>query len=229
MLIGDGAGRTVITGNRSNITKHGTPCSATVSAQGSGFMARDLTIENTAGPKANQAVAFLSNSNRSVLFRCEIKGYQDTLLAENHLQFYRDCEISGTIDIVFGDASAVFQNCVILARRPLGGQDNIITAQGRNGADSPTGFSFQGCNPRRPQGRGDLSISAARGGITYSRVRGLHADRATWTRSCTPQGGSRGRRTSSTSPSHAPFSTASTTTLGPERTCKTIYWERCLS
>jgi pectinesterase len=31
MLLGDGAGRTVITGNRSNKSKHGTPCTATVS------------------------------------------------------------------------------------------------------------------------------------------------------------------------------------------------------
>jgi pectinesterase len=115
-------------------------------AQGSGFIARDLTIENTAGPEAEQAVALLSNSNHSVVFRCEIKGYQDTLLAENHLQFYRDCQISGTIDVVFGDATAVFQNCVILLRRPLESQHNIITAQGRKAANGRTGFSFQGCN-----------------------------------------------------------------------------------
>jgi pectinesterase len=47
-------------------------------------------------------VTLLSNSNHSVVFRCEIKVYQDTLLAENHLQFHRDCEISGTISVVFG-------------------------------------------------------------------------------------------------------------------------------
>ncbi|KAK3165610.1 hypothetical protein QOZ80_1AG0035440 [Eleusine coracana subsp. coracana] len=145
MLVGDGAGQTIITGNRSNMSNHGTRCTATVSAQGSGFIARELTIENTAGPMAKQAVALLSNSNHSVVFRCEIKGYQDTLLAENHLQFYRDCEISGSIDIVFGDAAAVFQNCTILARRPPEGRHNIITAQGRSVADVPTGFSFQGC------------------------------------------------------------------------------------
>jgi pectinesterase len=71
-------------------------------AQGSGFIGRDLTFENTAGPEAQQAVTLLSNSNHSVVFRCEIKVYQDTLLAENHLQFHRDCEISGTISVVFG-------------------------------------------------------------------------------------------------------------------------------
>ncbi|GJN17555.1 hypothetical protein PR202_gb04633 [Eleusine coracana subsp. coracana] len=49
-----------------------------------------------------QAVALLSNSsNHSVVFfRCEIKGYQDTLLAENHLQFYRDCWVPWDKNVV---------------------------------------------------------------------------------------------------------------------------------
>ncbi|GJN17548.1 hypothetical protein PR202_gb04625 [Eleusine coracana subsp. coracana] len=136
MLVGDGAGQTIITGNRSNMSNHGTPCTATVSAQGSGFIARELTIENTAGPTAKQAVALLSNSNHSVVFRCEIKGYQDTLLAENHLQFYRDCEVSGTIDIVFGDAA---QRCSRTVPSWRAVHPKTVTTSSRpRGAASPT-------------------------------------------------------------------------------------------
>ena len=107
-----------------------------------------MTIENTAGPEAKQAVALLSNSNKSVFYRCQILGFQDTLLAENFLQFYKECEIAGTVDFIWGAAAAVFQDCVLVARRPGIMQQNVLTGQGRNGVDSASGFTFQGCNAR---------------------------------------------------------------------------------
>lgn len=88
----------------------------------------------------------MSMSDNSVVYRCAIKGYQDTLYAKFGKQFYCECHISGTVDFIFGDATAVFQKCTILARLPLPGQKNTITAQGRNKADGATGFSFQFCD-----------------------------------------------------------------------------------
>lgn len=114
---------------------------------GRGFIARDLRVENTAGPRKElgQAVALLSNSDQSVVFRCALRGYQDTLYAELGRQFYRECKISGTVDFIFGDAAAVFQNCDILARLPIQGQQNTLTAEGRDKPDSNGGFCFQSC------------------------------------------------------------------------------------
>jgi pectin methylesterase-like acyl-CoA thioesterase len=40
-----------------------------------GFMARDLTIANTAGPDAHQAVAFRSTGDRTVLDGVELLGH----------------------------------------------------------------------------------------------------------------------------------------------------------
>lgn len=114
--------------------------------KGQGFIARDITFENTAGPQKHQAVAFRSDSDLSVLFRCAIRGYQDTLYAHSLRQFYSDCIITGTVDFIFGDAAAVFQNCTILGRKGLSNQKNTITAQGRKDGDEPTGFSIQFCN-----------------------------------------------------------------------------------
>nr|CAB3466340.1 unnamed protein product [Digitaria exilis] len=48
-LIGDGMGRTVISGNQSMHTGHGMLQSAILTVSGDGFMARDLTLQNTAG------------------------------------------------------------------------------------------------------------------------------------------------------------------------------------
>ncbi|KAK2992576.1 hypothetical protein RJ640_009186, partial [Escallonia rubra] len=146
MMVGDGTDVTVISGNRNFIDGWTTYRSATFAVKGRGFIARDLTFENTAGPQKHQAVAFRSDSDLSVLFRCAIRGYQDTLYAHSQRQFYRECQITGTVDFIFGDGTVVFQNCQILARKGLPSQKNTITAQGRKEPTEPSGFAFQFSN-----------------------------------------------------------------------------------
>ncbi|KAJ6715015.1 PECTINESTERASE [Salix viminalis] len=36
----------------------------------------------------------------SVLFRCAFHGFQDTLYTHSNRQFYRDCDITGTVDFI---------------------------------------------------------------------------------------------------------------------------------
>ncbi|KAG9459757.1 hypothetical protein H6P81_004265 [Aristolochia fimbriata] len=146
MMIGDGTGVTVISGNRNFIDGWTTFRSATFAVSGRGFIARDMTFENTAGPEKHQAVALRSDSDLSVIYRCGIHGYQDTLYAHSLRQFYRECHITGTVDFIFGNGAVVFQNCLIQARKPLPNQKNSITAQGRKEPEQNTGFAFQFCN-----------------------------------------------------------------------------------
>jgi pectinesterase len=112
------------------------------------FIARDITFQNTAGPHKGQAVALRSASDLSVFYRCAISGYQDTLMTHAQRQFYRQCYIYGTVDFIFGNAAVVFQNCNIFARKPLDGQANMITAQGRGDPFQNTGISFHNCQIR---------------------------------------------------------------------------------
>ena len=107
---------------------------------GDGFIARDMTFQNTAGPQKGQAVALRSDSALSVFYRCSFKGYQDTLYVHSGSQFYRECDVYGTVDFIFGDATAVFQNCNIYVRRPMSGQVNTVTAQGRSSLDLEIGI-----------------------------------------------------------------------------------------
>lgn len=109
---------------------------------GDGFWARDMTFENTAGPQKHQAVALRVSSDLSVFYRCSFKGYQDTLFTLSLRQFYRDCHIYGTIDYIFGDGAAVFQNCDIFVKRPMHHQSNMVTAQGRDNPHETTGISI---------------------------------------------------------------------------------------
>jgi len=91
---------------------------------GKGFMAQDLTIQNI--PEGLQAVALLSRSHFSLVYRCSIEGYQDTLDADTGDQMYLETDIHGTVDFVFGYARAAFLGCRLLVRS--------------------SGFEFQNCS-----------------------------------------------------------------------------------
>ncbi|ONK75096.1 uncharacterized protein A4U43_C03F13280 [Asparagus officinalis] len=118
---------------------------ADAAVEGDLFLARDLTIENTAGPSKGQAVALRVKANFSAFYNCDILGYQDTLYAFHGRQFYRNCLIRGTVDFIFGNAAVVFQDCDIQVRQPNPGQENMVTAQGRNDPDEPTAISIHRC------------------------------------------------------------------------------------
>ncbi|KAH9292769.1 hypothetical protein KI387_042046, partial [Taxus chinensis] len=117
MMIGDGMGRTVVSGNRNVPEDLSLFSSATFAVWGDGFVAKGMTIANTAGPQKFQAVALLVVSDMAVFYRCAIKGYQDTLFLHSNRQFFRECHISGTIDFIFGNSAVVIQNSVILVRK----------------------------------------------------------------------------------------------------------------
>ncbi|KAH1068405.1 hypothetical protein GLYMA_03G029000v4 [Glycine max] len=141
MLVGDGIGKTIITSSKSVGGGTTTFRSATVAVVGDGFITQDITFRNTAGATNHQAVALRSGSDLSVFYRCSFEGYQDTLYVYSDRQFYRECDIYGTVDFIFGNAAVVFQNCNIYARNPPN-KVNTITAQGRTDPNQNTGISI---------------------------------------------------------------------------------------
>ncbi|CAG7879074.1 unnamed protein product, partial [Brassica rapa] len=150
VFVGDGMGKTVITGSLNagmpGMTTYNT---ATVGVVGDGFMARDITFQNSAGPDAHQAVAFRSDSDFSLLENCEFLGNQDTLYAHGLRQFYKSCRIQGNVDFIFGNSASVFQDSEILIAprqvNPEKGEKNAVTAQGRIDPSQSTGFVFLNC------------------------------------------------------------------------------------
>ncbi|KAL7147544.1 hypothetical protein ABFS83_06G114400 [Erythranthe nasuta] len=146
MMVGDGKNATVVSGSLNVVDGTPTFQSATFAVFGKGFIARDMGFRNTAGAAKHQAVALISTADFSIFHRCSMDAFQDTLYPHSNRQFYRECDIYGTIDYIFGNSAVVFQNCNILSRKPLPNQQNTITAQGKFDPNQNTGISIQSCN-----------------------------------------------------------------------------------
>ncbi|KAE9618799.1 hypothetical protein Lal_00047568 [Lupinus albus] len=145
VFVGDGIGKTVVKSSRNVVDGWTTFQSATVAVVGQGFIAKGITFENSAGPDKHQAVALRSGADFSVFYKCSFIGYQDTLYVHSLRQFYRECDIYGTVDFIFGNAAVVFQNCNLYARKPNENQQNLFTAQGREDPNQNTGISILNC------------------------------------------------------------------------------------
>ncbi|PON79342.1 Glycoside hydrolase [Trema orientale] len=169
-LLGDGINQTIITGNRSVGDNSTTFNSATLAVTGQGFLGVDLTVQNTAGPSKGQAVALRNGADKSTFYRCSFEAYQDTLYAHSQTQFYRECDIYGTVDFIFGNAAVVFQNCNIKPRLPLPGQFNAITAQGRTDPNQNTGTSIHNCNIVPSPDLAAANANATAGNGTFART-----------------------------------------------------------
>lgn len=123
-MIGENTHKTILTyddyaqkKNRFGEEK-GTSGSASFYLYAPDFEANHITFENSAGP-VGQAVAILVKGDRAIFRDCRFLGFQDTLYAygqqngSQSRQYYEDCYIEGTVDFIFGWATAVFEGCTI--------------------------------------------------------------------------------------------------------------------
>ncbi|CAH9077065.1 unnamed protein product [Cuscuta europaea] len=144
-IYGVGSKKTIVTGSKNYVDGVSTYQTATFAVMGDGFLGQSIGFRNTAGPEKHQAVALRVQADRAIFLSCRMEAYQDTLYVQAHRQFYRGCYITGTVDFIFGNAAAVFQNCMIYARKPMENQQNIVTAQGRTDKRQTTGIVLQNC------------------------------------------------------------------------------------
>ena len=94
---------------------------------------RHCTVENTAGPDFGQAIALYLDGDDIVVEDCILRGYQDTLFLAplppepfekdgfigpkefdercRRTFVFRRCLIEGSIDFIFGGATALFEEC----------------------------------------------------------------------------------------------------------------------
>ncbi|KAA0055287.1 putative pectinesterase/pectinesterase inhibitor 41 [Cucumis melo var. makuwa] len=142
-LIGDNALTTIIVDDRSNARGFKTSDSATLTVNGDNFIAKSLTFENSAGPQNGQAVAVLDQARFTAYHKCRFLGFQDTLYVGGKSHFFKECDVYGTVDFIFGNGLTMFQDCNIYAREP--NRPITVTAQSKEQLHEESGFSFQNC------------------------------------------------------------------------------------
>jgi pectin methylesterase-like acyl-CoA thioesterase len=151
-FLGKDAASTIITAGMSAKAAGGTFLRSTVDVEADGFEAENITFENTFGV-GSQAVALSVHSDRAVLRNCRLLGWQDTLYAAYGRQYYKDCYIAGHVDFIFGNATAVFDDCEI---HSLGA--GYLTAHSRTTPEQTTGYVFRRCRlTGENTGKGGLS------------------------------------------------------------------------
>ncbi len=153
-------------------SKRGTFRSYTAFFGGGYVTVRDMTIKNSAGDGSvvGQAVAVYADADRCFFERVKMTACQDTLFCaplpratrqpkgfmgpraytERRLtkQYYKDCQISGDVDFIFGGADAVFDNCVITCnKRNKPGEERAINGYvtATCGRKEDLGFVFRSC------------------------------------------------------------------------------------
>ena len=142
-FIGTDVQKTVLTFNISNKDAGSTSAAYATFIGGHDFYAENITFENSFGMPSSaggQAVAVLAEADRVVFKHCRFLAWQDTLYAKNGRQYYVDSYIEGSVDFIFGQAAAFFENCEIHSKA-----DGYLTAPMRFAADEPAGLVFNKC------------------------------------------------------------------------------------
>lgn len=140
-LEGESRSGVVITnGDYAQLNNMGTSGSYTVRIDGNNITLKNLTVENSAG-QVGQAVALHTTGDKIHIIECDILGNQDTLYASgrNSRALLDNCYIEGTVDFIFGAATALFRNCHIHAK-----SDSYLTAAS-TAKDNPVGYVFHKC------------------------------------------------------------------------------------
>ncbi len=137
-------------------TAIGTSGSASVTIKANDISMENITIENSFGV-GSQAVALLAQGQRLQFRNCRLLGNQDTLYTHSGTQYYRNCHIQGTVDFIFGAATAVFENNTI---HSVGG-GSALTAPSTE-QTVPYGLVFLG-------GKVTAASSVAKGSVALGR------------------------------------------------------------
>jgi len=143
----------------------GTFRTATLMINGRDIVVQGLTVKNTAGPgeQVGQAVAVYLEGTDIYFADCCFDAYQDTLCLgplpahtkegnplispwlkkcyPQQNRFFIDCEINGTVDMIFGGGNAYFDHCQLHCKQTM--QNNYLTAAAT--APAAKGFVFENC------------------------------------------------------------------------------------
>jgi pectin methylesterase-like acyl-CoA thioesterase len=147
-LVGESAANTIISYGYCKDTNpdKSTAGSATAFLAANDFVAENITFENSYDYNKEknsnkQAVAAEPMGDRQVYINCRFTGYQDTLYVRAGRQYFKNCYINGHTDFIFGEGTAVFDNCEIYSRYKSGASLSAASTL----ASTSYGLTFISC------------------------------------------------------------------------------------
>ncbi|MFV0365491.1 MAG: pectinesterase family protein [Mangrovibacterium sp.] len=156
-LIGEDPKNTIITFGdyfkSINLGRNSTFRTYTLKVESNDVRIENLSIINSAG-KVGQAVALHLEGDRCVIKNCRLLGNQDTLYAdgEGSRQYFSQCYIEGTTDFIFGQATALFDDCELHSK-----SDSYVTAASSIKGQA-YGFVFRHCTLTAQSGVKNCSL-----------------------------------------------------------------------
>ena len=143
-LDGDDAASTILTWAdysgqpNTDVYTEGVTTTASVWIEGKHFTARNLTFANSADARV-PATAAAVIGGKARFFDCRFVGYQDTLEVMYREQYFKRCYIEGAVDIIFGNSTAVFDQCTIFCT------DSGFVTAAATPETSEYGYVFRHC------------------------------------------------------------------------------------
>ena len=145
-LIGQSQSGVIITGDRRSGTGgYTTSTCQTVEIMADNFYCENMTMQNTAGVNAGQAVALKVYADKAVFKNIKLIGYQDTHLTSNtgsDRQYYLNCDIRGSVDFIFGNGVCFFENTLLYVQDRS--TANVIVAPSTTTGNA-YGYVFNNC------------------------------------------------------------------------------------
>lgn len=171
-LVGENREKTIITFEdhftKIDLGRNSTFFTSTVLVEANDVLLKNLTIANASGD-VGQAIALSVTSTRVAVVNCRLLGNQDTLYASGiGKQLYKDCYMEGTVDFIFGSATAWFENCELHSK----GDSFVTAASTPKGAEF--GFVFNKC--RLTASEKATKVYLGRPWRIYARTVFLNAD-----------------------------------------------------
>lgn len=172
-IIGESVKETIVTWNdyfdKVNRGRNSTFYTYTFKVEADDFILENMTVENSSGP-VGQAIALHLEGDQCVIRNCRLLGFQDTVYAtgrSSHMLFVNSY-IEGTTDFIFGEATVLFDHCVLHCK-----SDSYITAASTP-AENPFGFVFKNCVLSAAQGV--TNVFLGRPWRIYARVAFLNCE-----------------------------------------------------
>jgi pectinesterase len=147
----------------------GTTGSSSTTIRANNFTASNIAFANSSAYGSGQAVALKAQGDEMAFENCDFIGYQDTLYADDGRQYFTNCYVTGSVDFIFGNATAVFNGCTI-----NNSENGTVTAADTN-ATTAVGFVIENSkltatNPGAGNGEVQLGRPWDYGSGSYSNV-----------------------------------------------------------